>query len=64
MELVLRKEVRMPLAILIGRSLAFAVHPAAAWMRLPPRGRAAIVATYAVASYAIVLAALALLGGV
>jgi hypothetical protein len=54
----------MPLPILFGRSLAFAVHPAAAWRRLPPHGRAAMVASYGLASYVIVFAALALLGGV
>jgi len=50
----------MPLAILVGRSLAFAVHPAAAWTRLSRRGRAAIVASYALTSYAIVLTMLSL----
>jgi len=52
----------MPWAILVGRSLALAVHPGAAWTRVSRRGRVAIVASYAAASYAVVLTALALFG--
>ena len=51
----------MPVAILVGRSLAFAVHPTAAWTRLSGRGRVAFVASYGLASYAIVLTAMVLL---
>jgi len=50
----------MPLPVLVGRGLAFAAHPAAAWTRVSRGGRAAIVASYALAAYAIVLTALLL----
>jgi len=45
----------------VGRSLAFGVHPRAAWPRLTLTSRALLVTGYAVASYAIVLAILLLL---
>jgi hypothetical protein len=51
----------MPVAILVGRSLAFAVHPTAAWTRLSRRGRVAFVASYALTTYALVLTAMVLL---
>ncbi len=46
------------LDILLGRSLAFCVHPSAAWTRLPARGRALLIAAYFGAGYVVVLAAL------
>ena len=45
----------MPVEILLGRALAFGVHPYAAWARLTLRGRALLVGGYCGASYAIVL---------
>jgi hypothetical protein len=45
----------MPLDLLIGRALAWCVHPAAAWHLLPARGRALLVAAYVSASYMAVL---------
>lgn len=48
-------ECDMSAEILIGRSAAFCVHPVAAWARLPPGGRALLVAAYCAASYAVVL---------
>jgi hypothetical protein len=45
----------VPLDLLIGRALAWCVHPAAAWRRLPARGRALLVAAYVSASYMTVL---------
>lgn len=42
----------------VGRSLAFCVHPYAAWPRLPLRGRALIVGAYFGAAYTAVLLAL------
>jgi hypothetical protein len=44
--------------ILIGRGLACCAHPSAAWQKLPPSGRALLVAAYAAGSYVTVLAAL------
>ena len=44
--------------VVLGRSLAYAVHPAAAWRRLQPAGRVALVAAYFAASYACALVAL------
>ena len=44
--------------VLVGRSLAFCVHPFAAWPRLDLRGRALLVGAYAAFGYATVLAAL------
>ena len=38
--------------------MALMVHPRAAWLTLSPRGRAALVAGYAAASYLVTLAAL------
>jgi hypothetical protein len=45
----------VPLDLLIGRALAWCVHPVAAWQRLPARGRVLLVAAYVSASYATVL---------
>jgi hypothetical protein len=39
----------------LGRSLACCVHPAAAWRRLPPGGRALLVGAYFGAGYAGIL---------
>ena len=44
--------------LLVGRSLAFGVHPMAAWPRLSRSGRVLLIAGYCGASYAAVLAAL------
>jgi len=41
--------------VLIGRSLAFFVHPAAAWRRLSLPGRAGLVGAYFSAAYLVVL---------
>jgi hypothetical protein len=49
------------LELLLGRSLAFCVHPVAAWSRLDTMGRTFLVAAYGAASYAVVLAALVLI---
>jgi uncharacterized membrane protein len=46
---------RMAWETVIGRSLAFGLHPVAAWPRISNRARAAMVAAYCSASYAIVL---------
>lgn len=46
--------------MVIGRGLAFCAHPAIAWRRLPPAGRALLVAAYAGASYISVLTVLLL----
>ena len=51
----------MGLDICLGRALAFALHPSAAWKRLGPRGRALLLGGYAAASYSVVLATLFLL---
>ena len=48
----------MPVEILLGRALAFCVHPTAAWRRLPASGRAMVVAVYLGAGYVTVLTAL------
>jgi hypothetical protein len=40
---------------MIGRTLAWCVHPVAAWQRLPARGRVLLVAAYVIASYTTVL---------
>ena len=45
----------VPLDLLIGRALAWCVHPTAAWQRLPARGRVLLVAAYVGASYTTVL---------
>jgi hypothetical protein len=45
----------MSLEILLGRSLAFCVHPYAAWDRLPLRGRALLVGAYFGTGYTVVL---------
>jgi hypothetical protein len=46
--------------LLIGRGLACCAHPAAAWRRLRPTGRALLLGAYAAGSYVTVLAALML----
>jgi hypothetical protein len=51
----------MSVDIVIGRALAFCVHPRAAWRILPTSGRAFVVAAYACAGYVACLAALMLL---
>lgn len=48
----------MSLDIIVGRSLAFCVHPRAAWTRLPPVGRAILVGAYFAAGYGTVFALL------
>jgi hypothetical protein len=48
----------MALEILIGRSLAFCLHPSAAWRVLPPARRALLVGAYFGAAYVGVLVAL------
>jgi hypothetical protein len=51
---------RMSVELLIGRGLAFCVHPTAAWRVTSARGRAFVLAAYAGAGYLGVLAALLL----
>jgi hypothetical protein len=51
---------QMPIEIYLGRGLALLVHPAAAWRRLRPSGRAILLGAYATASYVAVLTALLL----
>ncbi len=41
----------MPLPVVIGRSLAFGLHPLASWRRLPTPGRVLLVAAYVSAGY-------------
>jgi hypothetical protein len=48
----------MSVEVALGRSLAYAVHPSAAWRRLRPAGKAALVAAYFGISYAGALVAL------
>jgi hypothetical protein len=50
----------VPLDLMIGRALAWCVHPVAAWQRLPARGRVLLVAAYVSASYTTVLTVLLL----
>jgi hypothetical protein len=50
----------MGIDLLIGRGLAFCVHPRAAWRVLSTPGRAFVVAAYAGAGYVAVLGALML----
>ena len=45
----------MPLDVVVGRALAYCVHPGASWHRLPARGRLMLVAAYVSASYVTVL---------
>lgn len=49
---------RMSADIVIGRTLACCVHPAAAWRRLSASGRAVIIVAYFAISYLGVLAVL------
>ena len=44
--------------LVIGRTLACCVHPAAAWRRVPGSGKALIVGAYVVVGYLGVLVAL------
>jgi hypothetical protein len=55
--LLLRKRGMTP-EVVLGKSLACCVHPAAAWRYLPPGGRALLVGAYFGAGYAGVLIAL------
>ena len=48
----------MPIEIIMGRTVAYCLRPAAAWRHASLRGRAAIVGAYAAGSYAAVLTAL------
>jgi hypothetical protein len=43
------------LDVVIGRALAWGLHPSAAWRRLPASGRVLLVAAYVSASYLTVL---------
>jgi hypothetical protein len=52
---------RMAWETLLGRSVAFGLHPLAAWPRLSSGARALLIAGYCGAGYAIVLAMLLLL---
>jgi hypothetical protein len=47
--------------ILIGRGLAFCLHPQAAWRVLPRGGRVMVIAAYAVAGFVATYATLMLL---
>jgi hypothetical protein len=47
--------------VLIGRSLAAAVHPVAAWNSAVPSFRLMLLVSYFVAGYAVILATLALI---
>jgi hypothetical protein len=58
MESFLRLPLVMRLEVVVGRALAFCIHPFAAWQRLPTSGRVLLLAAYASASYVIVLSAL------
>jgi hypothetical protein len=46
------------LEILVGRLLAFCVHPCAAWPRLSRRERALVAGAYGIGSYVVILATL------
>lgn len=48
----------MTIDTIIGRTLAYCMHPAAAWRIVSLRGRAAILGAYAAAGYIGVLVAL------
>ena len=48
---IIASEHRMSLEVALGRWLACAVHPAAAWRKSQARERALLVATYAGAGY-------------
>jgi hypothetical protein len=58
MELLLLNSAVMSVDIVIGRTLACCLHPAAAWRRVSGSGRALIVGAYFAASYLAVLAVL------
>jgi hypothetical protein len=51
-------ELHMSIEICLGRGLALLVHPAAAWRRLPIRGRVILLSAYATVSYVAVLTGL------
>jgi hypothetical protein len=51
----------VPVALVVGRSLAVICHPQLAWHRLPPAGRAALALGYAGLSYLSALVALLVL---
>jgi len=55
---VLASGAAMSVDLLIGRGLAFCVHPTAAWRVLSTPGRAFVVAAYAGAAYVAVLGVL------
>ena len=57
-EFVLLVLPRMSADVVIGRTLACCVHPAAAWRRVSKAGKALIVGAYFVVAYLGVLAAL------
>jgi hypothetical protein len=48
----------MSTEVLFARWLAFCVHPAAAWRRLPASGRLLLAGSYALVSYVTALTAL------
>ena len=48
----------MTIEVFLGRGLALLVHPAAAWQRLPSRGRVILLSAYVTVSYVAVLSAL------
>jgi hypothetical protein len=50
--------VGMSTEVLFARWLAFCVHPAAAWRRLPASGRLLLAGSYALVSYVTALTAL------
>ena len=50
----------MALDVLLGRSLAYCVHPAIAWRRLPATGRLLLTAAYFSAGYVATLVTLTL----
>jgi len=54
---------RVPLPLLVGRSLAVMCHPLLAWNRLPRSGRIALAGGYAGLSYAAALLTLLALHG-
>jgi hypothetical protein len=61
MDAFLPFEELVPLEVLIGRSLAFCIHPVAAWRRLRTGGRLLLMAAYVVTSYVIALTILFML---
>jgi hypothetical protein len=49
---------RVPIEVVLGRSLACCAHPAAAWRQLPTSGRVLLIAAYFSAGYLASLLAL------